>query len=460
MSRGAEESLMALLEAMLTLAAQDVGMRRPKPTIKPGGYQEEIFLDLSEDEKDEMSCSICYQVLKETMQCVNRHKFCHSCLYVWSTTGQYANRVRCPVCRAHGYYFRNDDLDEKIGGKKVRCPLESCKWSGPLRHLQVHQHTTYGGGARPSSRLATRAETQADSSDDDEGVEDRSDVLELPYLGRAPPRLPHRSQSRFSGTGLRARTVMVPAVGTTTDDDDSNGNSMSFTTTTRLDGGGVGGGGGVLLRERRSSNGGGVGGGSNHSPTRLTVRQRVHPIRRSTNNRITITHTDNNQATASMASGRASVAGAAGDVPALDASTPRTPRPPSAPRPPNQATRRNLPGLTHRGNPRTSSLSSPSPAPATFNAASVSRSNALGENLTEIRDRLQESRSRLDTLMTTFNGELERSRQEMAEFQVERERQRQEQLNEVRELGRRLGQVASELRRLLDHRRPFRPSED
>ena len=60
--------------------------------------------------------------------------------------------------------------------------------------------------------------------------------------------------------------------------------------------------------------------------------------------------------------------------------------------------------------------------------------------------------------MSTFSGELERSRQEMAEFQVERERQRREQLTEVQELGRRLGQVASELRHLLDHRR-FRPSE-
>ncbi|KAH9512721.1 hypothetical protein Btru_038010 [Bulinus truncatus] len=87
----AEESLMALLEAMLTLAA------RPKPQVKPGGHQEEHFLDLTEDERNEFSCNICYQILKETMQCVNNHKFCHSCLLVWSTTGQYTNRIRCPV---------------------------------------------------------------------------------------------------------------------------------------------------------------------------------------------------------------------------------------------------------------------------------------------------------------------------------------------------------------------------
>ena len=55
--------------------------------------------------------------------------------------------------------------------------------------------------------------------------------------------------------------------------------------------------------------------------------------------------------------------------------------------------------------------------------------------------------------MTSFTGELDRNRQEMADFQQERERQRREQLDEVRELGQRLGQVASELRRLLEHRR-------
>lgn len=59
----------------------------------------------------------------------------------------------------------------------------------------------------------------------------------------------------------------------------------------------------------------------------------------------------------------------------------------------------------------------------------------------------------MDNIMTSFSGELDRGRQEIAEFQLERERRRQEQLEEVRELGQRLGQVASELRRLLEQRR-------
>lgn len=53
------ENLMALLEAVLSLAASDATARRPpRPAIKPGGYSEEIFVDLTEDEQDEFSCSI------------------------------------------------------------------------------------------------------------------------------------------------------------------------------------------------------------------------------------------------------------------------------------------------------------------------------------------------------------------------------------------------------------------
>ena len=53
------ENLMALLEAVLSLAASDATSRRPpRPAIKPGGYSEEIFVDLTEDEQDEFSCGI------------------------------------------------------------------------------------------------------------------------------------------------------------------------------------------------------------------------------------------------------------------------------------------------------------------------------------------------------------------------------------------------------------------
>jgi hypothetical protein len=56
------ENLMALLEAVLTLAASDaastVPQRPARQAIKPGGFNEDIFLDLTEEERNEFSCSI------------------------------------------------------------------------------------------------------------------------------------------------------------------------------------------------------------------------------------------------------------------------------------------------------------------------------------------------------------------------------------------------------------------
>lgn len=43
--------LLNLLEAMIDLAA-------PKVNVKPGGYTEEIFLNLTPEQKEEFECSI------------------------------------------------------------------------------------------------------------------------------------------------------------------------------------------------------------------------------------------------------------------------------------------------------------------------------------------------------------------------------------------------------------------
>lgn len=77
-----------------------------------------------------------------------------------------------------------------------------------------------------------------------------------------------------------------------------------------------------------------------------------------------------------------------------------------------------------------------------------------------IRERLMESRQRLDMLMNAFSTELDRGRQDLTEFQSEREIRRQEQMAEVRDLGRRLSQVATELRGLLSQRRQIRSQID
>lgn len=47
----AGSDLFALLELMLRTFAN-------QPNVKPGGYSDEIFIDLTEEEKEELECSI------------------------------------------------------------------------------------------------------------------------------------------------------------------------------------------------------------------------------------------------------------------------------------------------------------------------------------------------------------------------------------------------------------------
>ncbi|RUS87961.1 hypothetical protein EGW08_004239 [Elysia chlorotica] len=446
----AEEGLMALLEAMLTLAARE--SRRPKPpAVKPGGHPEEHFTDLTEEEKEEFTCSICYQILKECMQCVNNHKFCHSCLLVWSTTGQYANRIRCPVCRTHGYYFRNGELDDRIGEKKVKCLMESCSWSGLLKHLSSHRHTTYGASAG------------AGDSDSYSSC--------MPRLAQASPRTIPLGSSRFFGTGLttqsHAENSNFPPPRSSNFVVRASPSSLSSSTSQES----------VIELPAR--------------PTRtLTLNNsRPPPVRRAGNirnsmgpNRITFNHTrpgtdtNNNveEGTGSALSNTSSSTNVIGEAsenisPSPFSSLPHAPRPPSAPRTTMNSVNsvRRLPRIVNPPAVRAAgpshpirryqppeeiSLSMNLPSPRGRPAAGVNDSVVRG-NLGEIRERLQESRNRLDNLMTSFSGELERSRVQVSDLASQRERQRQDQLEEVRELGQRLGQVAAELRRLLEHRR-------
>ena len=50
-------SFLALIEAVLSLATPQVPRPR-EAVIKPGGFPEGIFLNLSEEEKDELECAI------------------------------------------------------------------------------------------------------------------------------------------------------------------------------------------------------------------------------------------------------------------------------------------------------------------------------------------------------------------------------------------------------------------
>ncbi|KAK4472003.1 hypothetical protein MN116_005380 [Schistosoma mekongi] len=110
--------------------------------VKPGGYSEEIFIYLSNSEKEEYLCTICYSILKEAYQCQNQHKFCYGCIYTWST-GPTAGHDSCPVCRCDGLYAKNFDLNERIDKKRVRCPTDGCNWMGLLSVYAQHEHRRY-----------------------------------------------------------------------------------------------------------------------------------------------------------------------------------------------------------------------------------------------------------------------------------------------------------------------------
>ena len=71
-------------------------------------------------------------------------------------------------------------------------------------------------------------------------------------------------------------------------------------------------------------------------------------------------------------------------------------------------------------------------------------------NLTHLRNQLRDGRERLQTLMGDFSNRLQERHARIQTLQRERESRRLEQLQEVEGLGRRLGDVAYNLMRLLD----------
>ncbi|XP_060069554.1 uncharacterized protein LOC132549624 [Ylistrum balloti] len=407
------QPLIALLEIMLNLSTPR------KPAVKPGGHPENIFIDLTEEEKEEFECSICYQVLKDPRMCINNHKYCYPCIFVWTTSGYAENHSRCPVCRVRmpDSYIRCRELAERIGAKNVKCLVKSCRWKGPLKNLGTHQHTTYtetGLPYRPSNR-----EAQMFREND------------LPQLSEANPSDTDAAPSNYNirdvteTTSSNGRLLLRPTEET---------NNVTSTSQGRL-----------LSRSTDQRTPSGVG------HTRSIARRRVTP---------------------------------SSDNPTGSSATPRTPHPPSGPRPSGSQTRR-LPTLPNIVG--TSQTARQSTATTRNNSTSTSRNNTVSnrnsttntesrpqgsttasrlrarnreeqENAPNrnIRERLRESRNRLDSLMTTFSSELDRGRNDIAAFQDQRERRRQEQLDEVRDLGRRLGQVATELRQLIDHRRQLR----
>ena len=378
--------------------------------------------------------------MKEVRECKNKHRFCYSCIFVWSTSGNPVNHDRCPVCRTEGDYVRNHDLDLQINLQRVKCPMKSCHWSGLLKYMPSHQHTTYNK-LRPF-------DSPRQSSAEPENIPD------LPPVTNAVRSRPSsRTESSRTATSTTPRTRL----------------NSSSQTNTRLPLSSVNNNSPNEQRQSTSTN--------TSSRTRTRSRQRhssTSPQRRST-----VTATGLNRLT-SRARIQNDGTNSSTETTNAGSGTNYAPRPPAGPRPNGRSPRRmpTLPSIVHNtnnndtnngtgeqndngqtdinNNSDESVTTTERPPRHTVETARAQRQYGRAHGFSMIRDRLNESRQRLDMLMGAFSVELDRGRRDLTEFQEERERRRQEQLQEVQELGRRLGHVAQELRGLLNQRSQIR----
>ncbi|XP_013387331.1 uncharacterized protein DDB_G0283357 [Lingula anatina] len=108
--------------------------------VKVGGFPDEIFLDMSEEDREKWQCNICYLVANRCKQCQNKHLFCGTCIFAWSMTYG-ANSDKCPVCRVvQTDYADNKEIDKQLGDKKVKCHEATCSFSAPLKIFLLHSH--------------------------------------------------------------------------------------------------------------------------------------------------------------------------------------------------------------------------------------------------------------------------------------------------------------------------------
>ncbi|KAF6034974.1 hypothetical protein EB796_006717 [Bugula neritina] len=105
--------------------------------VKVGGYRDEIFEKICEEEREKLCCQICYMLAKDAHVCTNKHLFCASCIYAWSLTSD-SNTDRCPVCRVSGTYSSDDIITSQLNSMPVRCVR--CQWKGQLGDYRCHSH--------------------------------------------------------------------------------------------------------------------------------------------------------------------------------------------------------------------------------------------------------------------------------------------------------------------------------
>ena len=378
--------------------------------------------------------------MKEVRQCKNQHRFCYSCIFVWSTSGNPVNHDRCPVCRTEGDYVRNHDLDTQINLQRVKCPMKSCYWTGLLKYLPSHQHTTYNKlrpGDSPRQPL-TEPENIPDLPPVTNAVRSRPSSRSEP--GPSSSTTPRTRIASSSQTNTR-----LPLSSISSNVQNEQRQSVSTNTSSRTR---------TRSRHRHSST----------SPQRRSNVTATGLNRLTSRTRIQNDGTTVSSETTNTGSGTA---------------TGLAPRPPPGPRPNGRSPRRmpTLPSIVHNNTSNTATnngtsdqnvtvqtdINNNSDAAVTTTEIPLGRETARAQRqfgrprgFGMIRDRLNESRQRLDMLMGAFSVELDRGRRDLTEFQEERERRRTEQLQEVQELGRRLGHVAQELRGLLNQRTQIR----
>lgn len=522
---GDPEQLFALLELMLrTFSTPHVPYVNiagdAPPNVKAGGHNEEMFINLTDEERDEVECSICYQILKDTRQCENKHNFCYGCIYEWSTSGNPTNHLRCPVCRVDGMYMKNMPLDELVNSKRVKCLLKTCSWTGPLKDHGSHKHTTYSEGPAEKSdfpllNLGDRAPSRSNASSSSRTTRGSSTPRSNNTTQRQPlTSTTTQNNNNTSQTPSNQRASVPPQ--------NNNNNSLNATGRSRS-----------RSRPRQSTsvqrrgNNAAANTSTTTSQNRLTSRARIQNGV-STNNNTNRSSRNTNQATQSENVEPATPGRQA-------AQSTLAPRPPTTPRPQRTSTRRmpTLPSIvsanengqnnhitdsnannvrnrgtltstastetsesnTSNNNNHNVNISFSSNASTNVSSSSINNNNSStienarrsdsppiaepvmrftiepvyirrsvrpnpNRGFTTIRDRLNESRQRLDMLMNAFSTELDRGHNDLTAFQEERERRRQQQLAEVRDLGRRLGHVAQELRGLLSQRREIRSQID
>ncbi|ELU03701.1 hypothetical protein CAPTEDRAFT_217937 [Capitella teleta] len=132
--------------------------------VKVGGFPEELFLDLSESDKESLtwlsiegglnakvkispiSClldtfsSVSFLIVNDCRQCDNKHLFCHTCVFAWSMTfGE--NSQKCPMCRCpQTEYLTNKEVNRILDDKRVQCYEDTCRFRSPLKIFLMHSH--------------------------------------------------------------------------------------------------------------------------------------------------------------------------------------------------------------------------------------------------------------------------------------------------------------------------------